>query len=105
MLYVNICGPHSNLYICQYCDSCKLIHLVLEQFIARNYLAACSGSVHNSVYYINLNLAIKTAEGHPSYVLNENKFKKKKTNTHKKTFPNVFQIQNFHNRSTIHIYS
>lgn len=71
MLYVNICGPHSNLYICQYCESCKLIHLVLEQFIPRNYLAACLLSVHNSVYSINLNLAIKTTEGHPSCILNQ----------------------------------
>ena len=77
LLYVNICGPYSNLYICQYCDSCKLIHLVLEQFIPRNYLAACLVSIHNSVYYINLNLTIKTTEGHPDYILNE-KFQKKK---------------------------
>lgn len=71
MLYVNICGPHSNLYICQYCESCKLIHLVLEQFIPRNYLAAYLVSVHNSVYTINLNLGIKTTEGHPSCIPNQ----------------------------------
>lgn len=53
------------------------------------------------MYYINLNLAIKTTEGHPSYILNEKSKKKKK----KKMFPNVLQIQNFHDRSAVHIYS
>lgn len=71
LLYVNICGPHSNLYICQYCDSCKLIHSVLEQFIPRNYLAACLVSVRNSASYINLNLAIKTTKGHHDCTLDE----------------------------------
>lgn len=94
LLYVNICGPHSNLYICQYCDSCKLIHLVLKQFIPRNYLAACLVSVHNSVYYINLNLTIKTTKSHHVYTPSE-----------KNTSPNVLQIQNFHDGLAVRIYS
>lgn len=99
MLYVNICGPYSNLYICQYCDSCKLIHLVLEQFIPRNYLAACLGSAHGSVCYTHLNRAIKTTEGHLSYALHEKYIVKKKKKK------DVLQIPKFHHRSATCIYS
>ena len=49
LFYVNICRSSSNPHICQHQESRKLMDLVPEQFIPRNYLAACLVSEHVSL--------------------------------------------------------